>query len=291
MTTSQNTSIQPYLFFDGRCDEALEFYRKALGAEVGMLMRFKDSPEPCGDAAPDKVMHASFRVGGSTILASDGRCSGNLLFTAFRHGGRSFWCLLDGLRNALKRRSFPAKRIPMLKKILIAFAIIVVVFVVVVAMQPANFRVVRTAAIAAPPEAVFAQVNDFHNWEAWSPWAKLDPAMKQTYEGSPSGKGAIYTWTGNHSVGEGRMTLTESHPAEFVRIDLDFIKPFKGSNKTEFTFRPEGKQTTVTWSMDGQKNFITKAFGLFMSMDRMVGRSFEQGLAQMKTVVETSLKK
>jgi carbon monoxide dehydrogenase subunit G len=179
----------------------------------------------------------------------------------------------------------------MLKKILIAFAIVILVFVVVAALQPSDFRVVRTAAISAPPEAVFAQVNDFHNWDSWSPWAKLDPAMKQSYEGSPSGKGAVYAWTGNHSVGEGRMTLTESRPAELVRIDLDFVKPFKGHNKTEFTFRPEGKQTTVTWSMEGQKNFISKAIGLFMSMDRMIGRNFEQGLIQLKTVVETSVKK
>ena len=108
----------------------------------------------------------------------------------------------------------------MLKKILIALAAIVVVFVIVVAMQPSEFRVTRTATISAPAPAVFAQVNDFHNWEAWSPWAKLDPTMKQTYEGAPAGTGAISTWAGNSEVGEGRTTITESRPSDLIRIKL-----------------------------------------------------------------------
>lgn len=123
----------------------------------------------------------------------------------------------------------------MLKKILIALAVIVIVFVAVVAMQPSAFRISRTTTIAAPAAAVFAQVNDFHNWEAWSPWAKLDPAMKQTYEGAPAGTGAIYTWTGNKEVGEGRMTLTESRPNDLIRIKLEFLKPFEATNTAEFT--------------------------------------------------------
>jgi len=178
----------------------------------------------------------------------------------------------------------------MLKKILIAIAAIVVVFVVVVAIQPSEFRIVRSATISAPAPAVFAQVNDFHNWEAWSPWAKVDPAMKQAYEGPPAGTGAIYTWAGNDQVGEGRMTLTESRPSDLIRIKLEFLKPFAATNTAEFTFKPEGNQTVVTWSMTGQNNFMAKALHLVMNMDRMVGGQFEKGLAQMKAVVEAAPK-
>jgi carbon monoxide dehydrogenase subunit G len=178
----------------------------------------------------------------------------------------------------------------MLKKILIALAVIVIVFVVVVALQPSEFRVARTATISAPPPAVFAQVNDFHKWEAWSPWAKLDPAMKQTYAGAPAGTGAIYTWAGNDQVGEGRMTLTESRPSDLIRIKLEFLKPFASTAATEFTFKPEGNQTMVTWSMAGKNNFMAKAFGLFMNMDKTVGGDFEKGLANLKSVSEAAPK-
>ncbi len=178
----------------------------------------------------------------------------------------------------------------MLIKILIALAVIVVVFVGLVALQPSEFRVARSATISAPAPAVFAQVNDFHNWEAWSPWAKLDPAMKQTYDGAPAGTGAIYTWAGNNQVGEGRMTLTESRPNELIRIKLEFLKPFEATNIAEFTFTPEDNQTAVTWSMAGKSNFIAKAVHLFVNMDKMVGGKFEEGLARMKSVVEAAPK-
>jgi len=178
----------------------------------------------------------------------------------------------------------------MLKKILIALAVIIIVFVIVVAMQPSEYRVTRSATISAPAQAVFAQVNDFHKWEAWNPWGKIDPAMKQSYEGAPAGTGAIYTWTGNNEVGEGRMTLTESRPSELIRIKMEFFKPVAGTSIAEFTFKPEGNQTMVTWSMAGENNFMAKAFGLFMSMDKMIGGQFEKGLAQMKSVVETAAK-
>jgi hypothetical protein len=170
--------------------------------------------------------------------------------------------------------------------ILIALAAIVVVVVIVVAMQPSAFRIVRSATMSAPASLVFAQVNDFHQWQAWSPWEKLDPALKRTYEGAPAGNGAIYSWVGNNKVGEGRMTLTESRPSDLIRIRLEFLRPFKATNTAEFTFKPEGNETLVTWSMSGVKNFMFKAFGLLMNMDKMVGRDFEKGLAQMKSVVE-----
>jgi hypothetical protein len=183
------------------------------------------------------------------------------------------------------------KKGSMLKKILIGIIVVIGGFLIVVALQPAEFRVARSATISAPASAVFAQVNDFHNWDAWSPWAKLDPQMKQTYEGAPSGTGAVYTWAGNKDVGEGRMTMTESRPSELVRIRLDFLKPFEGTNIAEFAFKAEGSQTAVTWSMEGKKNFVSKAICMFMNMDRMLGGQFEKGLAQMKTVVETPPKK
>ena len=170
--------------------------------------------------------------------------------------------------------------------IFLGVAVLILLLVILVAMQPGDFRVVRSASMGAPPADVFAQVNDLHKWEAWSPWAKIDPAMKQTYDGQPAGSGAIYSWNGNSQVGEGRMTITESRPSDLVRIKLEFMRPFAGTNDVEFTFKPEGNQTVVTWSMAGTKNFIVKAFGLFMSMDKMVGGMFEQGLAQMKAVVE-----
>jgi uncharacterized protein YndB with AHSA1/START domain len=178
----------------------------------------------------------------------------------------------------------------MLKKILMVLAAIVVMFVAVVAMQPSEFRVARTATISAPAPAVFAQVNDFHNWEAWSPWAKLDPAAKSTFEGPPAGTGAIFRWAGNKEVGEGSMTITESRPNELIRFHLEFLKPMAGTSTAEFTFKPEGDQTVVTWSMTGKNNFIAKAICLFMNMDTMVGGKFEEGLAQMKSVVESAPK-
>ena len=175
-------------------------------------------------------------------------------------------------------------------KILIALAVVVIALVGVVAVQPSGFRIARTTTISAPPPAVFAHVNDFHKWEAWNPWAKLDPAMKQTYGGAAAGTGAIYTWAGNREVGEGRMTLTESRPTKLIRIKLEFLKPFRATNTAEFTFKPDGDRTVVTWTMTGEKNFIAKAVGLVMNMDRMVGGQFETGLARMKSVVEAAPK-
>jgi Polyketide cyclase / dehydrase and lipid transport len=177
-----------------------------------------------------------------------------------------------------------------LKIILIALAVIIVVLIVIVALQPSQFRVARSTTISASPPAVFAQVNDFHKWEAWNPWAKIDPAMKQSYEGVPAGVGAIYTWVGNSEVGEGRMTITESRPSELIRVKLEFFKPFAATNTAEFTVKPEGNQTLVTWSMFGEKNFMAKAVHLFMNMDQMIGGQFEKGLASMKSAVEAAPK-
>jgi carbon monoxide dehydrogenase subunit G len=178
----------------------------------------------------------------------------------------------------------------MLKKILIALVAIIAVFLIVVALQPSEFKVERSAAISAPPAAVFDQVNDFHKWEAWSPWAKLDPNAKMTFEGPPSGTGTIMTWAGNSEVGEGKMTLTESRPNEAVKINVDIVKPMQGSSTTEFTFKPEGDQTAVTWSMAGHHNFLAKAMCLVFNGRKMMAGMMDKGLAQMKTVVEGASK-
>jgi hypothetical protein len=132
---------------------------------------------------------------------------------------------------------------------------------------------------------VFAQVNDFHNWQAWSPWAKIDPAAKNSFEGPSSGKGAIFKWSGNKQVGEGTMTLVDSHPNDSIRIQLDFERPFKDTSVAEFTFTPTGNQTRVTWSMVGKRNFVTKAVCMFMNMDKIVGGEFEKGLTQINAVL------
>ncbi len=185
----------------------------------------------------------------------------------------------------------PARRKSgLFSKVLLGIALVIVALAVVVAMQPADFRIERAATISAPPAAVFAQVNDFHNWQAWSPWEKLDPNMKKTYEGEPGKNGATYAWSGNNEVGEGKMTLEESTPNERIKIKLEFLKPFAATNTTEFTFKPQGDQTVVTWTMSGQKNFMAKAFHMIMDMDKMVGSDFEKGLASMKTVVEKPAK-
>jgi hypothetical protein len=178
----------------------------------------------------------------------------------------------------------------MLAYILISAAALIVLFVVIVATRPSDFRVSRSAEMSATPIAAFEQVNDFHNWDNWSPWAKLDPNCKNTFEGPSSGRGARFSWSGNNKIGAGRMTITDSRPGEFVGINLEFLRPFKATNTAEFTFEPQGNQTLVTWSMLGKKNFVMKAFGLFMSCDDMLGKQFDKGLASMKTIVEAALK-
>ena len=179
----------------------------------------------------------------------------------------------------------------MAKKILIGVGAVLAIFLVVVAMQPSTFRIERSATMAAPAADVFAQVNDFHKWEAWSPWAKLDPAAKNTFDGPASGVGAGFAWEGNDQVGVGRMTITESKPAERIAIKLEFLKPFASIAATEYTFKGDGKQTTMTWAMTGEKNFVSKMMCLFMNMDKMVGGQFETGLASIKGIVEAPPKK
>jgi uncharacterized protein YndB with AHSA1/START domain len=170
--------------------------------------------------------------------------------------------------------------------ILLALALIALIFVIVVTGQPDEFVVVRSAQIPASPDRVFAHVNDLHKWETWSPWARLDPKAKNTFDGPPSGAGTSMKWEGNNKVGAGKMTITDSQPGQLVRFRLEFERPMKATNTAEFTFRPEGGQTVVTWKMAGQNSAMGKLFGLLMNCEKMCGDQFNQGLANLRGVVE-----
>lgn len=172
----------------------------------------------------------------------------------------------------------------MVKKIGIAFAALIVVFIVVVAMQPSTFRVERSLVIAAPADVVFAQINVMKNRHAWYPWDQLDPNMKLDYSGPEQGVGAVYAWSGNKDVGKGRQTILESVENQKVVDDLEFIEPFAAKNKATFALAAEGDGTKVTWSMEGTNDFMGKAFGMFMSMDAMIGKDFEAGLKNLSAV-------
>lgn len=179
----------------------------------------------------------------------------------------------------------------MFKKILLGLLLVIVLILVIAAFQSPDFKVERSITIAAPADTPFSYVNDFHRWSEWSPWAKLDPNMKETFSGPASGTGAVYQWAGDSKVGEGRMTITESRPSDLVRIKLDFLKPFEATHDTAFTFTPQSGQTQVVWTMTGKKNFISKVMCLFVSMDKMVGGDFEKGLATLKSKAEGAAKK
>lgn len=165
--------------------------------------------------------------------------------------------------------------------------LLIVLFVVFVAMRPDDFVYTRTVTINAPASAIFPHVNDFHKWEAWSPWEKVDPMTKKIYSGAPFGVGANYAWVGNSKVGSGQMTIMESRPSEFIRITIEFLKPMKATNTIEFTFVQSGDQTVVTHSMTGCNTFMGKAIGVFMNMDKMIGGQFEKGLASIKEIAES----
>jgi len=172
----------------------------------------------------------------------------------------------------------------MAKKVLLALLVIVAGLCTFILTRPDTFHIERTATVAAPPEIVYARLDNFHSWPEWSPWEKLDPNLKRSYSGPDSGPGASYSWVGNDKVGEGRMTILEATPASKVAMKLEFIKPFQATDTATFTLVPEGTSTKVTWSMDGKNNFMSKTFSLFMNMDKMVGADFEKGLANLNTI-------
>lgn len=164
----------------------------------------------------------------------------------------------------------------------------IVVVLILASLKPDTFEVQRSAVIKAAPEKIFPMLNDFRNWMHWSPWEKIDPNLKRTYSGPPSGQGTIYEWEGNKNVGSGRMEVAESSAPSKVKIKLDFLKPFKASNIAEFALHPQGNSTEVNWRMYGRQPFMGKVMCLFMSMDKMVGKDFEKGLANLKAATETA---
>ena len=169
------------------------------------------------------------------------------------------------------------------------FAVIVAVVVagilVYAATKPDTFRVERTIAMKAPPDKIHPLINDMKAWTAWSPYEKKDPAMKRSYGAVTAGKGATYAWEGDSNVGQGSMEILESSPDKVV-IKLDFIAPFEAHNTGEFILRPKGDVTDVTWAIHGPSPFMSKVIGTFVSFDNMIGRDFEQGLADLKAIVE-----
>jgi uncharacterized protein YndB with AHSA1/START domain len=154
------------------------------------------------------------------------------------------------------------------------------------AMKPDTFRVERTASIKAPPEKIFPLISDFDNWGAWSPYEKKDPNMKRTRSGAANGKGAVYAWDGDKNVGKGRMEIAEASPPSKVSLKLDFERPFEAHNIVNFTMEPKGDATSVTWAMQGPVPYMAKIAHVIFNMDRMVGRDFEAGLANLKTLAE-----
>lgn len=157
-----------------------------------------------------------------------------------------------------------------------------------IASRPNDYRVERSATMAATPEAIFEQVNNFHNWDHWSPWAKLDPNAKNSFSGPDAGEGAMFAWSGNDKVGEGSMTILASEPSRHLKIRLDFTKPMQDTATTEFHLEPAGDQTKVTWSMSGKSpNFAAKVICFFMNMEKMIGAEYEKGLANLRRRVES----
>jgi Polyketide cyclase / dehydrase and lipid transport len=167
-------------------------------------------------------------------------------------------------------------------------AIAVVIVLILASNKPATFSVQRSAVMRAPAETIFPLIDDFHQWTKWSPWENKDPAMKRSYSGAKSGKGAVYAWDGNKNVGSGRMEVLNASPPSKTTIKLDFFKPFEGHNTAEFTFVPEHdvSATNVIWVMHGSSSFMSKVMQVFMDFDKMIGRDFEAGLANLKTLVE-----
>lgn len=168
----------------------------------------------------------------------------------------------------------------------IILALAIAVILGLAATKPATLRVTRAIDVKAPAEKIYPLISDFHQWVAWSPYEKKDPAMQRTYGGSASGKGATYAWDGDRNVGSGRMEILEATPPSKVVIKLDFFTPFEGHNTAEFTMLPQGDGTHVTWAMHGPANFMSRLIQVFVNLDNMIGRDFEAGLANLKAVTE-----
>lgn len=175
----------------------------------------------------------------------------------------------------------------MLKKIVIVVVVMIATLLAYAATKPGTFHVQRAMNMKAPPEKVFPLINDLHSHGSWSPWEKMDAAMKKTLSGAPNGKGAVYEWQGNSQVGAGRIEITDSVPSTKVTMKLDMFTPFEAHNVVEFTLDTAYDSTEVTWAMHGPQPYMMKVLSVFMDCDKMVGKNFETGLANMKALVET----
>jgi uncharacterized protein YndB with AHSA1/START domain len=170
--------------------------------------------------------------------------------------------------------------------IAVVVLVIIGIILAIAAAKPNNFAVQRSTRIDAPPARIYPHIADFHRWAEWSPFERMDPAMKKTYSGAASGPGSAYEWEGNSKVGQGRMEITEASPPDTVTVKLDFLKPFEAHNMAKFTLVPVGSSTDVTWRMFGPSPFVTKVMGVFFNMEKMVGKDFERGLSSLKSVAE-----
>jgi len=174
----------------------------------------------------------------------------------------------------------------LIKKAVIALAVFVAALLIYAATKPDSFRIERSIVIKAPQERIFALIDDFHQWEAWSPWEKIDPALKRTYSGVAKGKGAVYAWEGNSNVGSGRMEIIDSTPPSKILLDLDFSAPFEAHNSVQFSLEPQGDAVKLTQAMYGPSPYMSKVMGIFFDMDKMVGEKNEEGLARIKVLAE-----
>jgi uncharacterized protein YndB with AHSA1/START domain len=170
--------------------------------------------------------------------------------------------------------------------IILIILVLIAALLAYAATRPDNLHVGRSARIEAPPEKVFPLINDFRQWQSWSPWERLDPTMRRSFSGPEAGKGAVYEWEGNKKVGAGRMEMIDSFAPSKALIKLDFIKPFEGHYMTEFTVEPEAKGSNVKWEMHGPNSYMSKLMGVFMNMEKMIARDYDKGLAAMKAVAE-----
>ena len=170
--------------------------------------------------------------------------------------------------------------------IAVTIAIAIAIVLILAATKPDTFRVRRGAIMKTPPERIFSLINDFHQWGTWSPWENKDPAMKRSFSGAESGRGAVYAWEGNKNVGSGRMEILDASTPSKIVIKLDFFKPFEGHNTAEFTMLPQDDATSVNWVMYGPAPLMSKVMQVFMNMDRMIGKDFEAGLTNLKAVSE-----
>jgi len=175
--------------------------------------------------------------------------------------------------------------IRMWKRIALALGALIVALAAVVAMQPSSFAIERSTTIAAPAHLVYPHIASVRAMDEWSPWAKMDPQMKTTYEGPESGVGAGSSWEGPQ-MGKGRIAVTAVKPDREVEMRLEMLAPMAATNRILFTLAPAGEATTVTWRMEGTNGFAGKAMTLVVGMDEMVGEPFSDGLAALKELAE-----